>query len=143
MLQTSLSDPQRGALSAHTEVEPVAVLDGIEPPTTLLFVRLHTGRKHQIRRHLSQAGHPVLLDDKYGDFALTKAWRRATREAGAPPPRKGLMLHAARVTFPHPTRGDPVTIAAPLPRRWEAIIRAGAGQHGEATIGRVQTLLAT
>src|SRR6267143_3364416 len=40
---------------------------------SVLEVRLLTGRTHQIRVHLAHAGHPVLGDDKYGDFPLNHA----------------------------------------------------------------------
>jgi len=53
----------------------------IEPDRTLLRVRLHTGRTHQIRAQLSSRGHPVVGDAKYG--------------GGRPP----LYLHAWRLTL--------------------------------------------
>jgi len=50
---------------ALTEIESLE--DGFPDETSGLRIRLHTGRKHQIRRHLAGAGHPVLGDRRYGD----------------------------------------------------------------------------
>jgi 23S rRNA pseudouridine955/2504/2580 synthase len=72
----------------------------------LLEIALLTGRTHQIRRHLSALGAPVLGDDKYGDFALNKRLKRE-REI------RRLLLHSARLTFP--ARAGQVTVEAPLP----------------------------
>ena len=46
---------------------------------TLLDVTIKTGRTHQIRVHLADAGHVVVGDPKYGDFALNKALARGMR----------------------------------------------------------------
>jgi 23S rRNA pseudouridine955/2504/2580 synthase len=54
-------------------------------------LRLMTGRTHQIRVHLAHAGHPVLGDDKYGDFELNRALARQ----GV----KRLFLHAQRLAL--------------------------------------------
>jgi 23S rRNA pseudouridine955/2504/2580 synthase len=43
---------------------------------TLVRVAIETGRMHQIRLHLAQLGHPVVMDDQHGDFAFNKQFRR-------------------------------------------------------------------
>lgn len=48
---------------AHTQVTPINQMQG----ATLVDVVITTGRKHQIRRHLSAAGYPVLGDPRYGE----------------------------------------------------------------------------
>ena len=79
---------------------------------SLLEVGLLTGRTHQIRVHLAHAGHPIIGDDKYGDFALNRELK--TR----------LMLHAARLAFRHPLSGEPVKLEAPLPSEMRAFVDA-------------------
>ena len=77
--------PEKGALLAVTDYELVKA----EGPTSLLRVRIYTGRTHQIRVHMAYLGCPVLGDDKYGD-------RDANRRLGA----KRLCLCACRLRFP-------------------------------------------
>ena len=74
---------------------------------SLLEVRLLTGRTHQIRVHLAHAGHPVLGDDKYGDFDLN----RALVKRGV----KRLFLHAGRLAFAHPITGERLRLQAAMP----------------------------
>ena len=61
---------------------------------SLLRIRLKTGRKHQIRRHLQMHGHGIVMDDKYGDFAANKAFRQTLKHLGCIVPKRGLFLHA-------------------------------------------------
>jgi 23S rRNA pseudouridine955/2504/2580 synthase len=89
--------------SAVTQVKPVAATDEF----SLLELRLLTGRTHQIRVHLAHAGHPVLGDDKYGDFELNHALSRQ----GV----KRLFLHARRLAFAHPLTREAMRLEAPLP----------------------------
>ena len=87
---------------------------------SLLELRLMTGRTHQIRVHLAHSGHPVLGDDKYGDFELN----RATARQGA----KRLMLHARRLAFKHPTTAETVRLESPLPADVERFCEANFGK---------------
>lgn len=83
-------------------------------PASLLEVRLETGRTHQIRAHLSEAGHPIVGDDAYGFGprvrGIVDPMPRRVLESAARP-----MLHAARLGFRHPSSGEPSRFEAPLP----------------------------
>jgi len=65
----------------------------------MLRVRLETGRTHQIRVHLSAIGHPVYADPLYGKAV----------------PGRRLWLHAERLAFEHPVRGEDLDFTAPIP----------------------------
>jgi 23S rRNA pseudouridine955/2504/2580 synthase len=84
---------------------------------SLLEVRLLTGRTHQIRVHLAHAGHPVLGDGKYGDFALNHALERE----GV----RRLFLHASRLALLHPVTGEKLELRSALP----ADIKQFVDQH--------------
>jgi 23S rRNA pseudouridine955/2504/2580 synthase len=81
---------------------------------SVLELELGTGRMHQIRRHLALTGHPVLGDDKYGNFALNKELHK---KAGL----KRLLLHASRLVIPanHAEITENIDISAPLPDYFE------------------------
>lgn len=89
--------------AAVTRVKPLAAGEAF----SWLELRLMTGRTHQIRVHLAHAGHPVLGDDKYGDFEFNRALARQ----GV----KRLFLHARRLAFVHPATGAKLRFEAPLP----------------------------
>ena len=80
---------------------------------TLLDVTIKTGRTHQIRVHLQQAGHPIVGDDKYGDFALNHALARGETIPGCR--FDHMFLHARRLAFDHPVSGQRMELEAPLP----------------------------
>jgi 23S rRNA pseudouridine955/2504/2580 synthase len=79
---------------------------------SLLEAQLMTGRTHQIRVHLAHLGHPVLGDDKYGDFELNHALRKQGL--------KRMFLHARSLAFAHPVTGEAVVLESPLPPDLEA-----------------------
>ncbi|HET7669180.1 MAG TPA: RluA family pseudouridine synthase [Burkholderiales bacterium] len=95
---------QEGGMTARTQVK--VLKRGRD--FSVLEVRLLTGRTHQIRVHLAHAGHPVLGDDKYGDFDLNPIVARQ----GV----KRLFLHAGRLAFSHPVSGERLRLEAPLPK---------------------------
>jgi 23S rRNA pseudouridine1911/1915/1917 synthase len=104
-------DGRRGSTSnrklgkrAVTHVKPVERLNGY----TVVECRLETGRTHQIRIHLSEAGHPLCGDKVYrGPFP----GKPTPDESGAP----RLALHAAELGFDHPITGEPLKFVMPLP----------------------------
>ena len=79
-----------------------------------LLVRIETGRTHQIRRHLSSIGHPVLGDTAYAGSASLSQIERAV-------PRQ--MLHASEIRFVHPATGIQITIKSPLPGDFLACLK--------------------
>jgi len=101
---------KEGGMSAVTRVRRLQASKGF----SVLEVRLMTGRTHQIRVHLSHAGHPVLGDDKYGDFELN---HRLKKEGVV-----RLFLHASRLAFAHPLTKEPIELQAPLPGEMKAFI---------------------
>jgi len=81
---------------------------------SLLEVTLLTGRTHQIRVHLAHAGHPVLGDDKYGDFDLN----RAVAKQGV----KRLFLHAGKLAVTHPLSRERLRFESRLPPDMRAFV---------------------
>jgi 23S rRNA pseudouridine955/2504/2580 synthase len=96
--------------SAVTKVKPLKVAD----QASLLQLQLLTGRTHQIRVHLAHAGHPVLGDDKYGDFELNKSLAKE----GV----KRLFLHAAQLALRHPVSGAALAFESALPVEMKAFM---------------------
>ncbi len=76
----------------------------------LLQVELLTGRTHQIRVHLAEAGHPLLGDSLYGGTRRGDARVKAVQTALG---RQA--LHAWRLAFPHPRTGAWQCFEAPVP----------------------------
>src|SRR5687768_14167935 len=104
---------KEGGVSAATQVR---VLKSNEH-FSFVEVRLLTGRTHQIRVHLAHAGHPLLGDDKYGDFELN---HRLEKQG-----LRRLFLHASRLVFFHPLSKENIRLEAPLP----AEMKAFAAKH--------------
>ena len=77
--------------------------------TTLLEIRPVTGRTHQIRVHMAAAGHPIVGDPIYGRKKEPREYPR-------------LFLHAHTLSFIHPSTGERLTFASPLPPDLEAVI---------------------
>jgi 23S rRNA pseudouridine1911/1915/1917 synthase len=96
-VMSTRTDKPRDAVT-HFEIEQEL------PRTTLLRVRLVTGRTHQIRTHLAAIGYPVCGDSVYGGGNSGK--------------RLGLtrqFLHAAKLLFSHPRTGETVDCESKLP----------------------------
>ena len=88
---------------------------------TLLEVTIKTGRTHQIRVHLADAGHPIAGDDKYGDFDLNKALQKPNTNV---PSLKRMFLHAWSLKFNHPKLRKVVHLQAGLPPELQQFLPA-------------------
>ena len=110
-------DGLRGSTTRHeqgkravTHVEAVRALRH----ATLCAVRLETGKTHQIRIHLSEAGHPLVGEQVY---------IRDYEAAGGKLLTAGrLMLHAATLGFVHPVTGERISLSSPLPPDFTAVV---------------------
>jgi 23S rRNA pseudouridine1911/1915/1917 synthase len=103
-VRTRMAVGGSGAREARTHF----TLERALPDTSLLRLRLETGRTHQIRVHLQAIGHPLCGDPEYGT-----------------PGRLGLerqFLHAARLAFAHPITGQPIEVDSPLPADLQAAL---------------------
>ena len=96
-VMSTRTDKPREAVT-HFEIEEEL------PRTTLLRVRLLTGRTHQIRAHLAAIGHPVCGDPVYGG-GTSGARLGLTRQ----------FLHASNLLFSHPRTGEKVDCESKLP----------------------------
>ena len=83
---------------------------GRYPGYTHVECRLETGRTHQIRVHMASIGHPLLGDVVYGS---KKPW----------PGLAGQCLHARKLRFIHPSTGQPVEVACPLPDWFQKVLK--------------------
>jgi len=92
---------------AITHVEPVERLQG----ASFVGCRLETGRTHQIRIHLSEAGHPLV-----GERVYIRGY------AGEPLTAPRLMLHAAELGFVHPSTQQPMSFSLPIPPDMEEVL---------------------
>jgi len=86
---------------------------------SLLEVNLLTGRKHQIRVHLAEIGHPVVGDEKYGNGKKTY---------------KRLALHAKSISFIHPSSGKRLAFETRAPEYFNKLVESK--EQGEGLKGK-------
>jgi len=97
---------------AVTHVRVVEKLDGY----TLVECRLETGRTHQVRIHLGEAGTPIC-----GDHVYDRLLHGKPLPDGSGMPR--IALHAATLGFTHPSTGEPMKWTAPLPNDMQSLLQ--------------------
>lgn len=103
-----------GGEAAHTGVTVEQLYEGF----SLLRIRLHTGRRHQIRVHLAHAGHALVGDKMYGpseDHFLAYSAGRLDAAAMQELQLPRQALHAAHLRLKHPITGEDLEILSPLP----------------------------
>lgn len=79
-----------------------------------LELKPHTGRKHQLRRHMKHIFHPIIGDTSYGDHHQNRAIREHIGVSR-------LMLHARSLTFVN-LAGEMITVTAPIDNDWQMLM---------------------
>ena len=108
-VRTRMAVGGSGAREARTHF----TLDRALRDTSLLRLRLESGRTHQIRVHLRAIGHPVCGDPEYGTAGLLGLDRQ--------------FLHATRLAFEHPVTGERIEVISPLPADLQAALARAEG----------------
>lgn len=123
-IEHPLPDPDGRARTAETTIEATySINDVASMEASICRITIKTGRLHQIRRHLAQVGHPILMDDRYGDFGINKRFAAAIRDRTLPNPKHPLLM-CWRLTAP--TRSSlPTELTAPWPNSWTNWLKAG------------------
>lgn len=88
-------------------VTHVQALEFLDRTATYCAITIETGKTHQIRIHVAEAGHPVVGESVYiRDF---------TRWGNEPLPSARLLLHAETLGFVHPVTGEKISLRRPPP----------------------------
>lgn len=82
---------------------------------TLVNANIKTGRTHQIRVHLQHIQHPIIGDEKYGDYEINKQYNKLNL--------KRMFLHAHKIEFIHPITSLPIKIEATLPNELDLFLK--------------------
>jgi len=96
---------------------------------SLLKIKIHTGRLHQIRVHLAHIGHPLMVDSLYGSresFFLSEVKGRKFRIKKGEEERPLLTrqpLHSHRLILPHPVSGETLDLEFEPPKDIRAMIK--------------------
>ena len=91
---------------------------------SLLFLKPHTGRTHQLRVHMSYLKHPIVGDRMYGGSLLSLAELSGDRSKPTSPIIDRQALHAWKIRFAHPISKQPVELEAPWPDDFQALVQA-------------------
>lgn len=116
------AEQNKPAQAARTDYRRLATLelnisDGRHPTSrySLIEATPHTGRKHQIRRHLRHIFHPLIGDTTHGDGRHNRLFREHLHS-------QRLLLCAQTLSFTHPDSREQVTIHAPLDAEFQRIV---------------------
>ena len=96
---------------------------------SLVYLRLHTGRMHQVRVHMQYLGNPLIVDELYGhrrEFFLSEIKHKNYKHGKFDTEQPLLSrqpLHAEKLIFIHPVTLNRMEITAPMPKDMEAVLR--------------------
>lgn len=116
---TTQVKPAQAAITDYKPISsieiPVAVGKYATARYSFIELQPHTGRKHQLRRHMKHIFHPIIGDSRHGDLHQNRAFAEYFAI-------KRLMLHASSLTFNHPISQRQIVIEAKLTDDWLAVL---------------------
>jgi tRNA pseudouridine65 synthase len=83
---------------------------------SLIKLMPHTGRMHQLRKHMNKINHPIIGDPKYGDRFHNRMFEK---EFGS----TYLLLHAHQIEFIHPISKHQMNLAADFTDTWKTLLK--------------------
>jgi len=110
--RTRMTTRRSEGREAITDYRVTKKLDTPWGKFSLITLKIHTGRTHQIRVHMKSLGHPLLGDPLYG-------WKEDPRLKVQP---ARVMLHAEHLVLAHPVTGKELDLRAPVPADFQAQI---------------------
>lgn len=117
-------DPDKAAQDAVTSYQPLLNTEipfpsGRYATSRYALVKLkpHTGRKHQLRRHMAHLRHPIIGDTTHGDGKQNKFFREHFSV-------NRLWLIAKKLSFSHPRTGQLISIETELEEQWLTLFSA-------------------
>lgn len=123
--------PAQAALTQYrclNQVElPIAIETYPSSRYSLVRLRPHTGRRHQLRRHMKHISHPIIGDAKHGRGRHNRYF---AEHFSCP----RLLLHAESLQFEHPLSGENLAITAPLDQDFRGLLQRfgwSPPDHGE------------
>jgi tRNA pseudouridine65 synthase len=96
---------------------PIPVGRWPEARYSLVELRPHSGRLHQLRKHMAHLRHPIVGDVRHGEGRHTRLFRE---HLGV----HRMLLHARAMTLPHPVTGEPLELRAPLDAELSVLLAA-------------------
>lgn len=124
------AQPARTSLRrlATTEL-PIAVGRYPQARYSLVQLRPHTGRLHQLRKHMAHLRHPIVGDVRHGEGRHNRLFRE---HLGV----RRLLLHAHRLALPHPHRDEELHLHAPLDEELRRLLTALGWEEAALTCDR-------
>lgn len=107
---------------------PIAVGRYPQARYSLVELRPHTGRLHQLRKHMAHLRHPIVGDVRHGEGRHNRLFRE---RFGV----QRMLLHASTLSLPHPVTGEPLRLHAPLPEELAGLLAALGWDHATCDHG--------
>lgn len=120
-LRASRDDLPKDARTSYRRLATAELDTAIAPHDTARYSLVeavpHTGRMHQLRKHMKHLSHPIIGDTAHGDKRHNLVFEERFDV-------RRILLFAQELAFPHPYTGEPLKITADLPEVFQRVFEA-------------------